>query len=647
MGDQALDTAARYRRRRRFIVTAASISALAVFVLDLWSPLQGAVAVLYIIVILLVAQIGSHRTVLLTGLGCGVLAVVAFVADHIGDPFGSAGVRFGVSLVAISSATLLSMRDRSARTTLAEQARLLELSHDTVIIRDSNDDIIYWNDGAQVLYGWSRAEAIGRRCDDLLHSRFPVGQVQSALEQHGNWSGELVRTRRDGTPLVLTSRWLLRRDPEGNAIGVIESSADVTEQKQADEERRRSEQRYKTIFNGAGFAMWEADWSELHAHLCKCVPSGEALASWLLNHPEILRESLAQVHVRDVNPAALCLFSAADREALLGNSALARFPPGSEAQFANVLAGLFGGAELGEHEVRYMTLQGEPIDVLLRIRQLPGAEPWSRVLGMAIDVTERNQARARLEQASAELAHAARISTLGQLAASIAHEVNQPLSAIITYGKSARRWLSRSEPDMVEATTCLDQIVANGSRAADVIARVRNLAKRGQAETEMLHLGDLIEQSLALVEREARQNGVSVRVRGSGDDLLVLGDRVQIQQVLVNLAINAIHALQDVEGRHRELDIVVETEADAMVRVSVRDSGSGILGNPGQIFEPFFTTKREGMGMGLSICRSIIEAQAGRIHAINNADYGATISFTLPAAPQDRLNQDEKIDTSV
>ncbi len=647
MGDQALDTAARYRRRRRAIVTVACLIALAVFVLDLWSPLQGAVAVLHIIVILLVAQIGSHRTVLLTGLGCGVLAVVAFAADHMGDPFGSAGVRFGVSLVAISSATLLSMRDRSARTTLAEQARLLELSHDTVIIRDSNDDIIYWNDGAQVLYGWSRAEAVGRRCDDLLHSRFPVEQVRSALEQHGNWSGELERTRRDGTRLVLASRWLLRRDPGGNAMGIIESSADLTEQKQADEERKRSEQRYKTIFNGAGFAMWEADWSELHAYLCRSLPPGGDLATWLLDHPEILRESLARVHVRDVNPAALSLFSAAKREALLGHSTLARFPTGSEAQFANVLAGVFGGADREEHEVRYMTLQGEPIDVLLRIRPLPGAEPWSRVLGMAIDVTERNRARARLEQASAELAHAARISTLGQLAASIAHEVNQPLSAIIAYGKSAKRWLSRSEPDMGEATTCLDQIVANGSRAADVIARVRNLAKRGQAETETLQLGDLIEQSLALVEREARQNWISVRVRGSGDHMLVVGDRVQIQQVLVNLAINAIHAMQDVEGRPRELDVIVETEADAMVRVSVRDSGSGIKGDLPQIFEPFFTTKREGMGMGLSICRSIIEAQAGRIHAVNNADHGATISFTLPAAPDGQPNKDEAIDTSV
>ncbi|MCV9961997.1 PAS domain S-box protein [Pararhizobium sp. BT-229] len=619
-----------YRRRRHLVVAAASVITFAIFALDLWSPLQGAVAVLYIIVILLVAQIGTRRAVLLTGASCGVLALIAFAFDHLGDPFGSATVRFGVSVVAISAATLLSIRDRSARTTLAEQARLLELSHDTVIIRDDNDDIIYWNDGAQALYGWTREEAVGQRCGRLLHTDFPVEQIQSALDQEGHWSGELTRTRRDGTRIVLASRWLLRRDPEGNAVGVIESSADVTEQKRVDAERQRSEQRYKSIFNGAAFAMWEADWTELHSHICKSVPSGVDLAGWLVDHPEILRESLALVCVRDVNSAAISLFGAPAREALLGNSTLARIPPGSEAQFATVLAALIGGADMIEYEVRYVALSGRPIDVLLRMRQLPGAEPWSRVLVTALDVTERNEARARLEKASAELAHAARISTLGQLTASIAHEVNQPLSAIITYGKSAKRWLSRAEPDMVEAINCLDQIVSNGSRAAEVITRARSWAKRGQVEMEKVDLGKLIDESLALIEREARQNRITMRVTNGGEDVLVMGDRVQIQQVLVNLAINAIQAMRDINDRPRELHIGFEGAADATVRVNVRDTGSGISGDPAQIFEPFFTTKREGMGMGLSICRSIIEAQAGRIYAVNNADHGATISFTLP-----------------
>ena len=249
MGDVTNGAAAGYRRRRRVVATTASLIALAVFALDLWSPLQGAVAVLYVIVILLIAQISTHRTVVLAGVGCAVLALFAFATEHMGNLVGSATVRFGVSLVAISAATMLSMRDRSARTTLAEQlARLLELSHDTVIICDGNDDIIYWNDGAQALYGWTRDEAVGQNCNQFLQTNYLMQDVRGALRQEGHWSGELTRTRRDGTQIVLASRRLLRRDPEGNAIGVIESSADVTEHKRAEAERQRSEQRYRDHF---------------------------------------------------------------------------------------------------------------------------------------------------------------------------------------------------------------------------------------------------------------------------------------------------------------------------------------------------------------------------------------------------------------
>jgi len=626
-------TPARYHGRKRLFLLIAGLLALALFALDLLSPMQGAVAVLYIIVVLLTAQAGSPRAVVLTGLGCGALALAAFLFMHLGDPFDSAYVRLGVSLIAIMAATLLSLRDRSARTTLAEQARLLELSHDTVIIRDARDHIIYWNDGAQALYGWTRAEAIGRHCGELLHSEVPAGAVEAALARTGHWAGEITRTRRDGTRIVLTSRWLLRRDPEGESIGVIESSADLTDQKRADAERQRSERRYQTIFNGAVFAIWEADWTQMQAYLAATVPEGADLGAWLADHPEDLHEALGRVDVRDVNAAAVDLFDAPDREALIGNSIPARVLPSSEGKFAQVLAALTADAGTIEQEVRYRTFTGRPIDVLLRMRRLSDSAAWSRVLVMALDVTERNEARARLEQASAELAHAARVSTLGQLAASIAHEVNQPLSAIITYGKSAKRWLARPEPDMAETVNCLDQIVANGSRAADVIARVRTLARKGPAETGRLDLDPLIRESVSLVEREARQAQVAIRIEGEGADVAVQGDRVQVQQVLVNLLMNAVQAMRNVEGRGRELRIGIARAADAMMRISVRDSGSGIDGDPARIFEPFFSTKADGMGMGLSICRSIIEAHGGRITARNNPDCGATISLTLPLAP--------------
>ncbi len=618
------------KRRLAVRISAAAI-ALLLFAADLLSPIHGALAVLYIAVILLVAQASGQRTVLATGAGCALLTIVAFVSDHRHDPFDDAYVRLGVSLVAIAAATLLSMRDRFARATLEEQARVLELTHDTVIIRDPQDVILYWNDGAEQLYGWTRAEALGRRCRELLHCEFPNEVAAESLGSKGQWSGELSRTRRDGTRLVLASRWLLRRDPEGRGIGVIETSADLTEQHRAILCRQASERRYRTIFESAGFATWETDWSETMRIATECLPVGADLHDWLVAHPDMLRSAISSAIIRDANQAAVDLFQVSSKQDLVGSNLSGRYVPDAVASIASILVALKTGATSAESEARLITAQGSLADVVLRVTLLPEGERWSRVLVMAVDVTERNEARAKLEQASAELAHAARVSTLGQLAASIAHEVNQPLSAIITYAKSGKRWLSREVPDTAEVAQCLDHIVANGSRAADVIARIRSLARKTAPQSEPLALPELVEEAVALVQREANAAKVMIRRHGGESLPFVIGDRVQIQQVVVNLLINGIQAMLAVDDRPRELSIEFEAEAEGMVKVAVRDCGTGIGGDdPARIFEPFFTTKPDGMGMGLSICRSIIEAQGGRISAANNADQGATIAFTLP-----------------
>jgi PAS domain S-box-containing protein len=585
--------------------------------------------VLHVAVILLVAPLGS-RTLVAGGIGTATLAAIAFIAGHLSYPSEGALSRFAVSLIAIAITTILSLRDRSTRTTLGEQARLLELSHDTVIIRDSRDVIVYWNDGAEQLYGWTRQEALGRTCASLLKCSYPHTEVRTSLEADGHWSGEVVRTRRDGARLLLASRWLLRRDLVERAIGVIESSADLTDLHRADAVRKASEERYRWIFESAGFAAWEADWSETLRIVTQAAPVDD-LETWLLAHPEVLCNAAGGSIMRHVNQAAADLLHAGSREQLIGSSFCTHYLQEAAAPFAHILAKLANGASTAESEVRIRTFDGHTADVVLRVTPLSGGEPWSYVLITAFDVTERNQARARIEETSAELAHAARVSLLGQMAASIAHEVNQPLSAIINYAKSADRWLSRPDPNIAESKGCLERIITNGTRAAEIITRVRALARKSACQTEQLELSELISDAVEFVRREARMSGVELRRFDRADLPLIVGDRVQIQQVLVNLIMNSIQAMREVQDRKKEIYIFTETPSHSAIQIAIQDCGTGFsAGEEAKIFEPFFTTRNDGMGMGLSICRSIIEGHGGQISVRNNEGPGATVAFTLP-----------------
>ncbi|WP_407158029.1 ATP-binding protein [Bradyrhizobium sp. STM 3557] len=625
--------------RRRLIVAAAAAASCAIFAADALSPVDGAVAVLYTGVVLMAAALG-RRTVIATGLATAGLTTVAFLWGHSplthgDDPLGGASLRYAVSLVAIAITVLLTLRDRSARVTLAEQARILELSHDTVVIRDANNIIQYWNEGAERLYGWTREEAVGKVCQQLLKTVLPGKDVAQQLAQSGAWSGEIMRTRRDGTTLILASRWLQRRDPEGRQIGIIETSADLTESRQAMAERQASEQRYSTIFNAAGFAALECDLSA--AMRIVLATDGRDLAHRPRSRSDLLREAAGQIRIYNANKAALALFevdTAADLvpgAMLLAGLADAAQDMAREA-LAQVFAALAQGELLVETETKCATPGGRTIDAVLRVSVLPDGRDWSRVLLMAVDVTERNEARAKIERSSADLAHAGRVSILGQLAGSIAHEVNQPLAAIINYGKSGKRWLARREPDLNEVAECLDKIVANGNRAADVVGRVRALAKKTAPQTSPVDMVLLVQESLALLAREAATSSTSIRVEQSGEPAQIVCDRVQVQQVIVNLLMNALQATRGVTERPREIHVTIDGGAEETIEVAVRDSGSGIEGDPDRIFDPFFTTKSDGMGLGLSICRSIIESQGGRMHASNNALHGATVAFTLPVS---------------
>ena len=270
-----------------------------------------------------------------------------------------------------------------------------------------------------------------------------------------------------------------------------------------------------------------------------------------------------------------------------------------------------------------------------------GAGRVAGTVGIARDLTERKRAEEgareserRYREVQAELAHANRVATVGQLAASIAHEVNQPIAATATNAQAAMRWLSVQPPDVEEARQTLCCIITDGDRAASVIGRIRELIKKAPPRKEPVDINEAIREVLALTRGEAIKNSTSVQTQLAECLPFVEGDRVELQQVLLNLIVNAIEAMSGVSDGVRDLLVSTGNADFGYVLVAVRDSGPGFAPHAiERVFAPFYTTKSTGLGMGLSICRSIIEAHGGRLWASANLPRGAVFQFTVPAHP--------------
>jgi PAS domain S-box-containing protein len=248
------------------------------------------------------------------------------------------------------------------------------------------------------------------------------------------------------------------------------------------------------------------------------------------------------------------------------------------------------------------------------------------------DVTERTRSEEALRQAQADLTHATRVSSMGELTASLAHEVKQPIAAAITNADTCLRWLSRDQPDLEKARAAASRTAQDGRRASEIINRVRLLFEKETLQREVVDLNEIIREMMRLLHSEATQFAVSLRTELAADLPQVMGDRVQLQQVLMNLIMNSIDAMKDVDGT-RELTIKSQRAENEQVLVSISDTGVGLPPQQAdQIFNAFFTTKPHGTGMGLRISRSIIESHGGRLWAADNSPRGASFCFTLPAA---------------
>jgi PAS domain S-box-containing protein len=496
-------------------------------------------------------------------------------------------------------------RQKQSQEALRQQANLLNLVHDTIFVRDGNDAITFWNQGAEELYGWTAKEAIGRVSHDLMQTIFPVplAEITAELLHTGRWEGELSHQKADGTRVIVASRWSLHRDKQGRPIAVLETNNDITTRKEAERTLRESEAYLAEAQRLSHTGSWA--WT----------PSAGNFRYWSEECYRVLgfdpREGLLQFEAffQRIHPD-----DQAKTRKLLDKAILAK------ADF-----------ELGcrivhqDGKVRDIHVVGHPV--------FSSSGEFVEFVGTVIDVTERRQAekeRERLRQLQEDLSHVSRVTTMGELTASLAHEINQPISAAVTNARTCQRWLTRNPPDIEEARNSATRIVRDITRTAEIVSRIRSLFQKSATQRELVDVNDVIQELIVLLHHEAKRYSVSIRTDLASSLPKVMADRVQLQQVLMNLLLNGIEAMKEMNAPG-ELTIKSCKEDHDELLISVSDSGVGLPSEQAdQIFDAFFTTKAQGTGMGLTISRTIIESHGGRLWASPHQGQGTTFYFTLP-----------------
>jgi PAS domain S-box-containing protein len=486
----------------------------------------------------------------------------------------------------------------------AKIRRLFDANIIGIFLWDVEGRILEANEAFLRIIGYDREDlAAGRvRWTDLTPSEWRDDTARRVAEVTTTGTAqprEKEYFRKDGSRVpVLIGGAAVGEEPQQGIAFVV----DLSERKRAEQELRASEARFRTFVDHATDAL------VLH------------------------REDGTIV---DVNRQA-CESLGYGRDELIGMSPLDIDPDADEA-LMKWIKGRLDNGEIVSFESRHRRKDGTVFPVEIRIREFrQGGQRLA--LALIRDVTDRKRAEAQAREAEQryrdmqmELAHANRVATMGQLTASIAHEVKQPIAATVSNAQAALRWLGRQPPDLGEVRLALAHIVQDGKRAGDVVGRIRDLIKKAPPREDRLDINGAIREVIELTRGEAVKNGVSVQSELADRLPSMQGDRVQLQQVMLNLIINAVEAMSGVSEGPRELLISTGTSDTGDVRVAVRDSGPGLT--PAaleRLFEPFCTTKPGGLGLGLSICRSIIEAHGGRLWASANVPRGAIFQFTLP-----------------
>jgi PAS domain S-box-containing protein len=610
-----------------------AVLAFAVFLVDVLTPLEGAVAVLYVIAILLAAKTSHRNDIVVAAAGCAALTIAAYLLSHDLASIASPALRALVSLAAILITTLLALQNQAATERLAAQARLLNLSHDMIFVRDRRGLISFWNKAAEETYGWSADDAVGQIADALLRTVYPDRRdaIETFLIDTGRWEGRVEQRTKAGETITVDARWALQYDHLGKPLDVLETHTDVTDRMAAHAALVQSERRYRRMFDASRIGVVEEDWTAIRSALQELNIGKADLADYLARNPDFVRRARPLARMTDVNPALQKMVGAESSGAYL--ESVDRLLGESDRTFLGALAAFAHGKPFYEGETDLVALDGRRVPVLFTITFPHEADGDRNVLAFVIDITERKQSQNALLAAQAELAHAARVATLGELTASIAHEVNQPLMAIVTGGEAGMRWLRRDVPDLKEVSAAISHIVAEGRRAAEIVTRIRTFLSKKPAQQDALQMLEIIEEAALLVERELSKDDITLIIDTVSDLPPVRGDRVQLQQVLVNLLINAGQAMSEQRG----LRVVTLRAgvAGEYLAITLQDTGPGFaIDDLPRLFQPFFTTKQTGMGMGLAICRTTVEAHGGQLSAESVPGSGATFRLTLPVIPE-------------
>jgi len=621
------------RRLDTLARVAATAFGLAIFLFDLISPFGGAVAVLYVLVLLVVARTGERRDILVVGSSSLFATLVAFLASHWGEPLDAPAMRAAVSLAAISVAMALMLRNQASTARLSAQAGLLDLSHDMIFMRDMTGRITFWNRAAETTYGWTAADALGQAADELLRTSHETDRAgrEAALAQAGRWEGGAQHTTRSGDRIYVDSRWAVQRDRRGRVVGILETNTDVTDKRAHYEQLARSERRFRRMFDSSRIGIVQEDWSSVRLALRSFAAETGLAETVAVVRPDFVARARRLARITDVNPAFLNMIGAPGRSAFL--EGVHDLLSEEDRSFGPALFAWIAGEPFYEGETRLIHADGRPVAVLFTMTFPSAQDEDGSVLVFSMDVTEQRSAQDALTQARTELAHAARVATIGELSASIAHEVNQPLMAIVTNGEAGLRWLRRPQPDLPEVEASLERMTAGGRRAAEIVRRIRSFVGNGTPNRDRIAIAALIHDVIALVGRELERADVALEIELPETGPEIQGDRVQLQQVLVNIVLNAVQAMET-QNRQRQLRVSALAFGRA-VEINIIDNGPGIAADQIlRLFEPFYTTRTDGMGMGLAICRRTVESHGGQIAAESPEGGGAVFRITLPLAEQ-------------